>query len=70
MQSYGYIGKHLYASVIVDEGTRFTFTRNGPEVKEVNIHHLAYAVPSLVINVYITHSLAPRIELQYEKVIL
>lgn len=44
MQSYGYIAKHLYASVIVDEGSRFTYTyciKSKDELRKCIVEHIA-----------------------------
>ena len=38
-------------------------------MKEIGIHHLAYAVLSPIIDLYVTHASGQRIEPQYEKVI-
>ena len=44
MQSYGYVAKHLYASVIVDEDTRFTYTyclKSKDEIRDCVKEHIA-----------------------------
>ena len=44
MQSYGYIAKHLYASVIVDEGSRFTYTyciKSKDELQKCIVEYIA-----------------------------
>lgn len=44
MKSYGYIAKHLYASVIVDEGSRFTYTyciKRKDKLRKCIVQHIA-----------------------------
>ena len=44
MQSYGYIAKHLYAAVVVDEGTRFTYVyciKSKDELRDCIREHVA-----------------------------